>query len=1006
MSSERKPSTDSTILAPPIAALTRFCVRYPVSVVSIAILIAVTGVLAAVGNLGFKTSRLDLINPNSGFNRLWLEYIEEFGDNDDLIIVVEGKTSADIAPVLDELSDKIGQHQHLFRSVLHGVDVSKIREKGLHYVPADELKKIAAFTREAGNIARGQWDRLNIGSSLTQIQMRLAHPREAMKQSAFAESGLSEEQFRQMSLHELDLLSRSLMQAFDPKPTYGSPWPAMQGYAGMPEVVAACSQNETGYFIIPGDDGIDENTDSSNAMGFALVQLVKNEKTAKNDRDSLTHGTEGIEKLRELIAETQEYYPDMQIGLTGLPVMENDEMKISQNAMNKASVLAFCGVAAVLFLGMGGFRYPILANLALVIGFSFTAGYILLAVGHLNILSVAFGAILIGLGSDFTVHYISRYMLLRQTVRSPSEAIVRTGSTVGPGVFTGAITTAAAFFMAGFAEFTGIVELGIISGGGIMLCCIATMCVVPALLQLADGSRPMRPVAQPININGWILPFVKFPKSTVVFTIVMTGCLFCGLPKLWYDHNLLNLQPEGLESVELEKKLLQSGSQNAWYALSIADDRDELLYRKEMYAKKYPELQVAEIVSMIPGYDEAKQPYIGAISQSLEGMPERPPIIPLSRPDQISQLLTQLSAGLGNDPFSQQVTHQLNLAAKSLRNMSEADCYKRMQDYQNAVAGDLLNRLHILHGMANPNPPELTDLPETFVSRFLSKNGKHLMRIYSSADIWNMDEMKEFVRKVRDIDPKATGSPLQTYEASLQMQSGYQQASIYSLFAIIFLLFFDFRSLRDTFLSLVPMLIGMVQTFGILGLLGIPLNPANMIAVPLILGIGVDYGVHIIHDYRTQRGRKYRLNSSTAGSVLITSLTTIIGFGSLMIASHRGLQSLGRVLVIGMSCSVYCAIVLLPAFLTWWTRNLEEVEVETVSASEEESLHNTELFQSHFDRIHGIETATHTFVQTPEGTEEFDSQIFSLYGEAQAAADQPEETSSTKTKRLKRRSVA
>ena len=999
------------MLSAPITALTRFCVRHPVSVVFLSLILAAWGVVAAIGHLGFKASRLDLINPNSGFNRLWLEYIEEFGEQDDLIIVVEGKSSAEIAPVLDELSEKISRFHHLFRSVLHGVDVSKIREKGLHYVPAEDLRKIAAFTQEAGNIARGQWEHLNIGFSLMQLQMRLMYPQEVMKQPVFVNSGLSEEQFRQMTLHELDLLSRSLMQAFDPKPTYGSPWPSMQqgqqGYAGMPDVVAACSQNETGYFIIPGSDGLDDKADSrTNAMGFALVQLVKNEKAEKSTRGSLVQNTEGIEKLRELIRETQENYPGLTIGLTGLPVMEHDEMQVSQDAMNKASLLAFLGVACVLFLGMGGFRYPVIANFVLLVGFSWTAGYILLSVGHLNILSVAFGAILIGLGTDFTVHYVARYMLLRQTVRSPAEAIVQTGSIVGPGVFTGAITTAAAFFMVGFAEFTGIVELGIICGGGLMLCCLSTMCMIPSLLQLTDGARPMRFVPTPINIDFWIKPLINRPLRTFLGSMVVTGFLLFGLSKVWYDHNLLNLQPDGLESVELEKKLLNIGGQNVWYALSIADDRDELLYRKSQFEKKYPELQITEIVSMIPGFDEAKRPYIGAIAQSLQGIPDQPPIIPPSRPEQIAESLMQLSAMLENDPFSQQIALQLKQAMQSLQRMSEADCYKRMQDYQYAVAGDLLNRLHSLRGMANPNPPDLTDLPAPFVSRFLSKNGKHLMRIYSSADIWNMDEMKEFVRKVRDIDPKATGSPLQTYEASLQMQKGFQQAPLYALLAIVFLLFFDFRSLRDTVMAMVPMFIGMVQTFGVLGLLGISLNPANMIAIPLIMGIGIDDGIHIIHDYRAQKGKRYRLNPSTAGAVLITSLTSIIGFGCMMIASHRGLQSLGRVLVIGMSCCLYCSVILLPAFLTWWTRNEAETEAdteveETAQAAWEETLAGTT--ESHFDRIHGIQATDPLPVS---GEEEYDSSVFPFYSGERTTEENSDGTTSTKTKRLKRRSVA
>ncbi len=911
-SSERKPTTESSLLARPLVAITRLCVRNPVSVLALALALSVFGVIAATENLGFKTSRLDLINPKSGFNRLWLEYIKEFGDNDDLIIVVEGSCNADVAPVLDHLSDKIVLHPRLFQSVLHGIDVSKIREKGLHYVPADDLKTVCSFAKEAGNITRGQWAQLNIGNTLDSLCFRIMRPEEVLRGSDPSLS-ISPEQLRGMTLHQLDLAAQSLAQAFSAKPTYDSPWPQMQGYLGMPEVVAACSQHDTGYFILPGKDG-------EGAMGFVLVRI------AESDRKTLAYGTEAIEKLRELIREAQDHFPDLQIGLTGLPVMENDEMRLSQTAMNKASVLSFIGVVCVFVAGFGGFRHPLMAVVALLLAFGWTAGYILLSVGHLNILSISFGVILIGLGTDFSVHYISRYMQVRKTVRSPQEAIMQTAGVVGPGVLTGAFTTAVAFFMAGFAEFTGIVELGIISGGGILLCGLATVLIVPAFIQLIDGPRPMRRVPQPVDTYAWVKPLFRFPKLTLLVCLVGTGFLLTGLPKVWYDHNLLNLQPEGLESVELEKKLLQCEGQNVWYALSIADSQEALLQRKEEFQQRYPELQVAEIVSMIPGYDARKQPYIGQISKLLENLPERPPVIPLSPPDKIGHSLAQLQTVLENTPnaHTQRIIRNLNEVRQALRGMSVSDCYRRMQDYQNAVAGDLLSRLHILRGMANPNPPEWGDLPEPFVSQFISKGGKHLMRIYTRGDLWDMDELESFVNKVRSIDPKATGAPLQTYEASLQMQKGYQSASIYAFVGIFILLLIDFRSLKDTFISLIPMTMGMGQMLGILGLLGIPLNPANMIAIPLVLGIGIDDGVHITHDFRAQKGR-FRMNPSTASSIVITTLTTVIGFGSLMIASHQGLQSLGRVLVIGISCCMFSSLVVLPALLVWWTKNRPDV---------------------------------------------------------------------------------
>ena len=165
-----------------------------------------------------------------------------------------------------------------------------------------------------------------------------------------------------------------------------------------------------------------------------------------------------------------------------------------------------------------------------------------------------------------------------------------------------------------------------------------------------------------------------------------------------------------------------------------------------------------------------------------------------------------------------------------------------------------------------------------------------------------------------------TGNPLQAHEASAEMMGSYQQAAIYSMLVIIGVLVLDFRSLTYSLIAALPLAVGVLQTFGLLGFLNIPLNPANLIALPLILGIGVDYGVHIVHEFRECKG-PYRMSPGTAVAVLVDALTTIVGFGSLMIATHQGLQSLGRVLTIAVTCCLFSSLVMLPALLAWITRN-------------------------------------------------------------------------------------
>jgi hypothetical protein len=294
-------------------------------------------------------------------------------------------------------------------------------------------------------------------------------------------------------------------------------------------------------------------------------------------------------------------------------------------------------------------------------------------------------------------------------------------------------------------------------------------------------------------------------------------------------------------------------------------------------------------------------------------------LITVERPERLGQVLGRVQQLLAGVRADERCVRQLEVVRDQLRRMPLADCYAQISRFQQEMAGDLLSRLHIWRGIANPEPPQLSDLPTSLVDRFVGQHGKHLLKIYGRGDIWDSAALGKFVHEVRSVDPQVTGNPLQAYEASLEMKGSFQEAAIYSLLAIIGVLVLDFRSLQYALLAALPLSVGVLQTFGLLGWLDIALNPANLIALPLILGIGVDYGVHIVHEFRESSG-PYRLSSGTAVAVVVDALTTLVGFGSLMIASHQGLQSLGRVLTLGVTCCLFASLVMLPAMLTWLTR--------------------------------------------------------------------------------------
>ena len=879
-------SGPSSLLARLLVAWTRVCLRAGVAVVLAAVVSAVAAGVYTAQVLGYKVNRTDLLDPKSDYNKLWIDYISEFGEDDDAVVVVEGPSRAAVIRALEEVSAAVGREQRLFHSVLHEVDLSKIRAKGLHYLSPADLQRIEGFIERTRPILDGGWSQLTVATMVGALAGQMVagsnHTRADGENPAAAL-----ERYSESLVAGLEATSRPGLSGIG---DYVSPWP------GMPESLSTLRDLASEHLLAK--DG---------RLGFVLLRLKKSE-------GGFAGASAATDELRRLIEAVGRSHPDCTIGLTGLPVMEDDEMRASQQSMVWASGLSLAAVVLVIIAGFGGVRHALMANGVLVIGMAWAFAWATASVGHLNILSVTFTVTMIGVGIDYGTYYVGRYLELRRRGLDCDAALVEASASVGPGILTGAITTAVAFFAAALTSFVGVAELGLIAGGGILLCCAAELLVLPAVVALVDRGPLGRRIPVPVPVHSWLAPIFRHPRFVALAAMAGTMALASGLHDLGYDHNLLNMQPEGLESVEIEKKLLAECDQSVWYALSIADSREELLDRKERLTALASVERVDEIASLLPVDEDLKRPLIERIRTRLAALPERPPEIPPDRLDALGETLAWAQIEASKRPEALRTAWHLERARDALRRLGPEECARALATFQQRSAGELLSRLHALAGVADPEPPSLTDLPPSLVERFVGQSGKHLLKIYGRGDIWNFRALETFVQDVRSVDRRATGNPLQAYEASLEMKKSYEQAALYALVVILAVLWLDFRSIPHSILAALPLALGMAQTLGLMGLLGIELNPANLIGIPLILGIAVDYGVHIVHDFLERPG-PYAISPSTANSVLVDALTTILGFGALMVASHKGLESLGRVLTLGVTTCTVTSLVFLPALL-------------------------------------------------------------------------------------------
>jgi hopanoid biosynthesis associated RND transporter like protein HpnN len=908
MSGHSPGTTRRSLVEAILRSTTVVVARFPVFTLVVCLGLAVACTLYTRDHLAFKTSRADLIDPNTEYHQRWINYTREFGDvTEDMVVVVEADDAGTIQRTLDDLGRRLEAEEGLFKNVLYKVDLSRLRSKALQYSSPEQLQMILAQLDQLSPLLR-RFDLLTLRSFVRELRMTLER---AGSQPPEVAAMMTEPLVQQTML-----LASSLDEYGRDQRHFNSPWQAqMPGELSHLETVFRDRylMNEKG------------------TMGFLKTQPT----TTSNDFNG---SSPSIDRLREMMTEVGQEHPGARLALTGIPVLESDEMRSSQTAMFYASILSFVGVAALMVLGFRGLRYPILGNLVLLVGMAWSFGFTTIAVGHLNILSVSFAAMLIGIGIDYSTVYLLRYLECRHDGLDAHAAVIETGTSVGPGILTAAISSSVAFYCAVLTDFAGVAELGIIAGGGILICTVAAFVVLPAVLVVADRRRPGHTLAKPLE-SRWLRALTsKYPVwVTGLSSLAIAGIAAYGL-RVEYDYNLLHLQASGLESVEVQKRIFDQADNSLLFAVSLADSSKQVLELKKKFEALPSVHHVEELAAILPHYpEEETQLLVQAVGAELAALPSRTPEAREVDPSMIGGELERIESALASNPSPAAVgaRESLNRFLDHLAELREPAQMQLLREYQARLAADLLVRLHGLASIARAEPVSPADLTPSLVGRFISPQGKWLLQVYPKAQIWDIQPLEKFISDVRSVDPEATGTPLQTYEASRAIKRSYETAGIYALIAVCIFLLLDFRNLRDCLLALLPPLAGTALMFGVLGLIDIDLNPANLIVLPLVVGLGVDGGVHVIHDFRTQsQSEPYTPSASVINAIFVNATTTMVGFGSMMIAAHRGLYSLGLVLTIGVGTCLLVSVITVPAILTWMTRHRGAQPVELLAPSE------------------------------------------------------------------------
>jgi hypothetical protein len=578
----------------------------------------------------------------------------------------------------------------------------------------------------------------------------------------------------------------------------------------------------------------------------------------------------------------------------------------------------------------------------LLIAVAWTFGFTTLAVGHLNILTITFVPILIGLGVDHGIHIISRYEEELTGGAKRLDALETAMGKAGVGVLTGALTMAGAFFAIIFTHFEGIREMGKITGGGVLLSCLAMLTVLPALLSLEKKSKPHRSTPENLGTTRAFIEatLLKSPGLTVLGALVLSLISLVTIWGIGFDYNLLRMQDQTLNSVIYENKIVNSKERSVLYATTDCSTLEEARALSHAFLlKKDTVAEVRSVADFFQGNPLDKLELIHQVKADLRNV--QPPA-GLPKPmvlEELEHRFRSLSALMDlaekdlakaaqeeQDPKERAILEQADQDSKDLilaldtilvdfRTLDRSLVQNNLTLYQQAFFTRLHETFELIRNQEDSRPARIMDIPKQIREIFIGKTGRLMVQIYPSHNIWERQPLERFIQDVRSVRPEVTGIPITQYEYTAVLRDSYLMAALYALVAVIFLAYLHFRSWQLVLLSLVPLLAGIIWMLGWMGLRNIQFNPANIMTLPLVVGIGVVNGIQILHRAREEKSA-ILFSKSTGKAVLLTSLTTLAGFGSLMVATHPGIASLGLVMSIGLVTCLVATVVLVPALIS------------------------------------------------------------------------------------------
>jgi len=845
------------------------CARHPWPVIFVAAAFGAIAGIYAVRHIAIDTDTSKLIAPNLPWRQREIDFAKAFPQRVAVIAVVVDAPTPDLAEqVTTDLTRQLSGNKESFLAVRRPDGGPFFNRVGLLFAPTEEV----ARTTQQMIAAQPLLGTLAADPTLRGVMDALALVLEGVRRDAI----------------KLDDLARPL--------------------AAFANALDAIDSGQRPLFswraLILG-----KPPDPRELRRFILVQPAL-------DFGALQPGARAVETIRKAVHESGlASDPRVRVRLTGpVPLADEEFATLAEGAAQNALVTMLL-VVLLLWMAVRSGRLILAILVSVLAGMTVTAAFGLLVYGAFNLISVAFAVLFIGLGVDFGIQFCICYRAKRYQSSDLKLALQEAATEVGVPLALAAASTAAGFYAFLPTDYRGVSELGLIAGTGMVVAFVTTITVLPALVSVLRPSGERKPIGY-----AGFAPLDRFlarHRLAVLLAAAATALAsLVVLPRLQFDFNPLHLRSAQTESVATLLDLMQNldTTPNTIEVLAPTLD-DAVALSKRLSA--LPEVSRAlTLASFIPEAQDEKVSLLADAAMLLDTALNPPQVKPRPSDDDVVRAMLQTARVLdevaGSKPGGAANVDAARLS-RSLTALANGPPAARERARDTLIPG-LVLMLDQLRAALQAAPVTLDQMPADLVRDWTAPDGRARVEVFPKGDADDNALLQRFTAAVRQVAPDATGTTVGIQESSRTIVRAFLEAGLWALLSIAVLLAITLRRITDVLLTLAPLLLAGLLTLGTCVLIGLPLNFENIIALPLLFGIGVAFSIYYVMAWR--RGAENLLQSSLTRAVLFSALTTGTAFGSLWYSHHPGTSSMGKLLALSLAFTLVAALLFLPALLT------------------------------------------------------------------------------------------